>query len=373
MFNVILARFFRKLIRNRKARVLLVGMAALVIILFVSTLGFWFFETDRKLSLFDSWWLSYVTMTTVGYGDLYPTSMAGRILSVFVTMTGGIGVVAYIATFLATTFIEWDNRRLKGLAKVDEHDHFLIVNCPNEDKILTIVEEIRLDKLMKDIPIVLVTDSLEECPQPFVELDDFYFVKGNPLLHRVLEQANAPLAQRAIILARDTKDPNSDGITTQIALTLGEMCRSFERTIHTVAEAVSRDSIEPLHAAGVKSVICLEKIISPVLVQALLNPGVVETSEILSTHREGGQFYVGAISHLEGQTYADIREFFQEMDELRIIPIAIIRDGKPMINPEGKTPIRDGDRLLYISEERKSLRTALAPTPSGLAWKETLR
>ena len=93
MFSAILARFFRKLVTNRKLRILLLGMAMLVIVLFVSTLGFWFFETDQQLSLFDSLWLSYVTMTTVGYGDLFPTTTAGRLLSVFITMTGGIGVV----------------------------------------------------------------------------------------------------------------------------------------------------------------------------------------------------------------------------------------------------------------------------------------
>ena len=370
MFSAALARFFRKLMRNRKGRFLFVGVVILTAILTISTIGFWFFEREKNLSFFDSLWLSYVTMSTVGYGDLYPTTTGGRVLSLLVTMTGGIGIVAYIATFLATTFIEWDNKRTKGLAPVNVSDHFLIINCPNQEKVRTIVEEIRLDKQMKDVPIVLISDDLEECPEQFQEIEDFYFVRGNPLLIRVLERANAPKATRAIILARDTKDANSDGITTQIALTLEGLHRTHGSNIYSVAEAVSKDSVGPLNAAGVEDVICLETIISPILAQAMLNPGVAEVTEALTSQQKGDQFYVSAIDHLQERRYEEIRELFQARDDIRIIPIAIFRDGRPIINPEGPTLIERGDKLLYISPERENLRARLSVTDEGVIWKK---
>jgi voltage-gated potassium channel len=370
MFNAALSRFFRKLMRNRRGRFLFIGVAILTAILTVSTVGFWFFEREKNLSLFDSLWLSYVTMSTVGYGDLYPTTTGGRILSLLVTMTGGIGIVAYIATFLATTFIEWDNKRIKGLAQVSVTDHFLIINCPNQEKVKTIIEEIRLDKHMTEVPIVLITDDLEECPQQFQEIDDFYFVRGNPLLIRVLKQANAPEAKRAIILARDTKDANSDGITTQIALTLEGLHRTEGSDIYSVAEAVSKDSVAPLNAAGVEDVICLESIISPILAQAMLNPGVAQVTEALTSQRKGDQFYVSPIDHLQERRYDEIRELFQARDDIRIIPVAIFRKGKPMINPQGPTLIEKDDKLLYISPEREDLRARLRVTDQGLVWKK---
>ncbi len=94
---------------------------------------------------------------------------------------------------------------------------------------------------------------------------------------------------RAIILANDSKDPTSDGSTTQIALTLETMHRNLGSEIYTVAEAVSRDSLGPLKAAGVEDVICLESIIPPILVQAFLDPGVAEVTAELASNRVGSQ------------------------------------------------------------------------------------
>lgn len=360
MFNMILARLFRKFIVPSKRRNTMIAIAALVIILCVSTVGFYFLESSQKLSLFDSLWLSYVTMTTVGYGDISPATPAGRILGLLLTMTGGIGVAAYLVTLLATSFIERESKRLKGHAKVDFSDHILIVHCPNQEKVLSIIEEIRMDKKTTEVPIVLITDDLDECPQPFLDLDKFAFVRGNPLLIRVLEQANAAGASSVIILARDSTDARSDGLTTQLALTLEHMSKAGQRDIYTVAEAVTKDSIGPLKAAGVEEVVCLETLVSPILVQALLDPGVAEVIEELASNRKGSQYYVGDISFLKGKKYVHVSAFLLKQDALRMIPLAISRDGEAIINPHGDTEILQGDRLLYIADERHDLRLVFA-------------
>jgi len=60
----------------------------------------------RIHSFFDALWWSAATITTVGYGDIYPVTAAGRIIAVF-TMVVGIStlavVTARIAKFLIST------------------------------------------------------------------------------------------------------------------------------------------------------------------------------------------------------------------------------------------------------------------------------
>jgi voltage-gated potassium channel len=50
------------------------------------------------------WW-SLVTITTVGYGDRYPTSHGGRLIGM-ITMLVGIGLFGVLTSVLATKFLE---------------------------------------------------------------------------------------------------------------------------------------------------------------------------------------------------------------------------------------------------------------------------
>lgn len=52
----------------------------------------------------DALWWTYVTITTVGYGDRYPVTNAGRLVGVLV-MTAGVGLFGTLSGFLANTFL----------------------------------------------------------------------------------------------------------------------------------------------------------------------------------------------------------------------------------------------------------------------------
>ncbi len=52
----------------------------------------------------DAIWWTYVTITTVGYGDRYPVTNWGRIVGLFV-MTAGVGLFGTLSGFLANTFL----------------------------------------------------------------------------------------------------------------------------------------------------------------------------------------------------------------------------------------------------------------------------
>lgn len=335
------------------AFIILAGIALL------STTGFYYLEREQDLTALDSLWLSLVTMTTVGYGDISPQSVGGRLFALVVTMACGIGIMAYIASMFAATIIEKGARRLKGQVNLNITNHILIINCPNVDKVRTIIDNIRADPKTSKRPVVLISDSLEETPEQLLDLDDFYFVSGNPLLLRTLERANAIDAIRAIILAKDTKDPHSDGLTTQVALILESMHKQVDKDIYTVAEAVSKDSVNVLKRAGVEDVVCLETFVSPILVQSLIDPGYCGAFSELLSNETGPKYFVDSIALLEGCAYRDIREFFQKNDQLGVVPVGILRAGKSLINPPGGATIEGQDRLFYIADGRASLEGAL--------------
>ena len=72
--------------------------------------------TDRPKSfpnIGDGLWWAIQTVTTVGYGDLVPTSTGGRLVATLV-MFIGIGFLTVITAAITSTFIETARRRIEG-------------------------------------------------------------------------------------------------------------------------------------------------------------------------------------------------------------------------------------------------------------------
>ena len=71
--------------------------------------------TDRNSfpNIGDSLWWAVQTVTTVGYGDLVPTSPTGRLVAALVMLVG-IGFLTVITAAITSTFIESARRRIEG-------------------------------------------------------------------------------------------------------------------------------------------------------------------------------------------------------------------------------------------------------------------
>ena len=79
----------------------------LATILTCGALFFYFFEfgiNPNLQSVGDAFWWAVVTMTTTGYGDIYPITVGGRIVAVFLMFTG-LGAVGIIVAILNHYFV----------------------------------------------------------------------------------------------------------------------------------------------------------------------------------------------------------------------------------------------------------------------------
>ena len=102
-YNKALNRF-RVAFKIVKEEVTLFFIVTLVLI-FITSAGIYFFENEAQpevfKSVFHSAWWSIVTLTTVGYGDVYPITLGGKIFTFFVLMIG-VGLVTVPAGLVAT-------------------------------------------------------------------------------------------------------------------------------------------------------------------------------------------------------------------------------------------------------------------------------
>ena len=90
-----------KIVREEVILFLVVTM----IFLFLTSAGIYYFENEAQpetfSSIFHSAWWSVVTLTTVGYGDVYPITVGGKIFTFFILLIG-VGIVTIPAGLVAS-------------------------------------------------------------------------------------------------------------------------------------------------------------------------------------------------------------------------------------------------------------------------------
>ena len=114
-----LKRFYNFFIRENLHRLFLL-IAALIMF---STVGLVVFEKD--ISWPNALWWSMVTLTTVGYGDIAPTTFGGRLIGA-ITMLFGIGVLGMFTASIASVFVEQKLRMNRGMSSFDFDNHIII-------------------------------------------------------------------------------------------------------------------------------------------------------------------------------------------------------------------------------------------------------
>jgi len=92
------------------------SLALLFLIIVIGTTGFYFLE---KVDLITSLYWTIVTVTTIGYGDVVPKTIVGKIFSIII-MVSGVSVALYTFTAAMAFSMEGELKTILGVSKMQE-------------------------------------------------------------------------------------------------------------------------------------------------------------------------------------------------------------------------------------------------------------
>jgi voltage-gated potassium channel len=285
----------------------------------------------------DSVWLTWVTITTVGYGSNYPVTTGGK-WTVVVIMVLGVGMLTtYFSVRSAKKVRDIKTKRKGTKVTLKSRDHYVVLGWNERAPFL--LESLRKLLEPERTSIVLMCDR-EQLPYH----DDYvFFVRGCPSSERDLKRANIGEARVAVLLA-DESDVSSgsdvDARTVLTALTI----HSLNPAVRMTAEVVEPENIHHLELAGVDEVLDSNLVLGSLLARSARNFGLIEfVTQMLTAEPSEGLSRVEVDEDLAGMS-AERREAYL-LDERRVVPLAL-RSGGMVKHYSRTVELKPGDFII---------------------------
>ena len=314
---------------------LLTAVLALMGITLIGTIGLVYFE---DWSVFNAFWVTIVSLTTTGYGDILPQTMGGRMFLLLILVVG-VGIVAYSLGAIINILVESQIFRLMGNDKmmkvIEKLDNHVIV-CGAGRVGSNVAYILRNEK----VPYLLI-DSDQELVEG-MRTEGHLVILGDATQDEILQSAGIERA-RGIICAL-----SEDAYNVFVVLT----ARAVNPGLKIVARAAKPETVAKLRHAGADKVISPTQIGGHQMAMAMLKPAMVELVDTLFTSRNV-EIQLEEIVINEQSTLAnkDIRDIFDRRVS-NIIVVAIIRQDKAIMNPHGHDTVLAGDTLVLIGSRQ---------------------
>ena len=309
---------------------------AIVAVITAIVIGTLAFAVIEKWTLLNSLYVAVQTVTTVGYGDVAPSTRAGRAFAI-VFMLGGVGIVLYALTSTVHTIVEsqllatfGQKRRSRKMSKL--RNHFIICGAGRVGSHL--VRNLKAEA----VPFVVI-ESDQKRVDELVDTGVNVLVR-DATLEESLREAGV---QHAHGLAACLPD---DADNVYVVLT----ARDLNPKLHIVARAAEEQAESKLIRAGANRVVAPTIIGGHRMAVALSKPAVGDFIDSITANTLDLSF-----EQLEVASHSDFVGLrLKETDirsELDIIVVGIRRnDGTMLFNPSGDAVINENDLLIVIGK-----------------------
>jgi len=328
--------------------------AYLLVILYLHTIAM---NQLEGLSIGDAAWLTWTTITTVGYGDIPIKSPLSRLSTILLLYLGGIFVLAKTAGDYFDYRAIKHQKQLKGEWRWNMKHHIVIIS-DHDDQISSLyyerlVTEFQQVPKYKECAIEILTNDFPKGLPESLQLLGVVHYEGKGNVPENLGAVNIDSADFIIVLTKMHNDPLSDGNTFDIL----HRIRDCNQTASILVECVDDANRERLQQAGANIVVRPIRAYPEMMVSALCAPGAEKIVENLFTHR--GDKYQRFDVAIEKIAWMEI--VYELMKANIGTAVAYIsHDDKVHCNPDGKE-IVDAKALIVMVKE------GFNPTDEGVA------
>lgn len=281
-----------------------------------------------------------VTASTVGYGDLSPSTPTGKLIVAFFVIPFGLGLFGLAVGRLAASIsFQW-RKGIQGLKYLDYDNHILVIGW-NGNRTLYLLQLLLREHEYShdDRKIALCVRAEMENPLP----DQIGFVKVSTFTSDSDMQRAAVEKASCIII-----DNPDDDITMTTAL----YCYSKNPNAHTIAyfKDEQLSSILRSHCPNVE---CTPSVAVEMLAKSAVDPGSSTLHhQLLAVDKGMTQYSIKYPASATATTVGQLFQWFKQQHAATLIGISHNGPGSMTLNPPLEDAINPGSTIYYIADER---------------------
>jgi voltage-gated potassium channel len=248
----------------------------------------------------DGLWWALVTVTTIGYGDTFPITTAGRLVGSGVILVG-IGLVGLFMGKISAILVERRIREGRGLSDAKHLSSHFVILGHKADMAGFIAGILKVNPTLPRERLVIVSQTEESAIEELrLGFPGVLFLRGDVVDPMVIQRANVARASRVLVLADESlarSDQEKDARTVMAVMTL----KNLAPEVYTCAEVIDSKYDEHLKLAKCDEVILSREYSRFLLVSATVSEGI---SKVLHEMLD--------LSDLKGLQTTEIPEEFLE-------------------------------------------------------------
>ena len=322
----------------------------IILAVFLVGLGTAGYMVIEHWDVLDSIYMTVITLSTIGYGEVNPVSPAGRIFTL-VLIVMGVGFFLYVLGNVVQFLVEGRIRLILGRHKLDKqighlNDHYIVCGYGRMGRAFC---RYLIQKGLKFVVLEKNEDRI-----PVMNTDHVLYIAGEATIEENLHKAGVERASNLIA----TLGTDADNVLLVL------LAKGLNPDLYVVARASQNASKKPLDTAGADVVVSPFDVGARRMAHAILRPNVIRFLEFAFADEDTDihieEFVVAESSNLVGVPLLEsgIRQ------DYNLMILSIIKaNGEMVFNPSADTIIKANQKVIVVgrSDDLSKLEKALNP------------